>query len=125
MLLDWALHFKMPQVYDAHYLALAEGLKGEFWTADEKLYKCGQRAIGMGEEVRELSMSERRVILYPGEDGYWVVECPSLPECISQGKTKEEAIENIKEAIALYIESLQAHGDPTPEETDESFIVTV
>jgi predicted RNase H-like HicB family nuclease len=34
----------------------------------------------------------REVILYPGEDGYWVVECPSLPGCISQGKTKREAI---------------------------------
>lgn len=68
---------------------------------------------------------ERRVILYPGEDGYWVIECPSLPGCISQGKTREEAIENIKEAIALYIESLQAHGDPVPEETYDSFVVTV
>lgn len=68
---------------------------------------------------------ERRVILYPGEDGYWVIECPSLPGCISQGKTREEAIENIKEAIALYIESLEAHGDPVPEETYDSFVVTV
>jgi len=34
----------------------------------------------------------REVILYPGEDGYWVVECPSLPGCISQWKTKREAI---------------------------------
>ncbi|MCQ3930461.1 MAG: hypothetical protein DPW16_08360 [Chloroflexi bacterium] len=67
---------------------------------------------------------ERRVILYPGEDGYWVIECPSLPGCISQGKTREEAIENIKEAIALYIESLEAHGDPVPEETYDSFVVT-
>ncbi|MBZ0318194.1 MAG: type II toxin-antitoxin system HicB family antitoxin [Anaerolineae bacterium] len=57
---------------------------------------------------------ERRVILYPGDDGYWVIECPSLPGCISQGITREEAIENIKEAIALYIESLEAHGDPVP-----------
>jgi predicted RNase H-like HicB family nuclease len=57
-------------------------------------------------------MTERRVIMYPGEDGYWVVECPSLPGCISQGKTKDEALANIKEAIALYIESLEAHGDP-------------
>lgn len=68
---------------------------------------------------------ERRVILYPGEDGYWVIECPSLPGCISQGKTREEAVENIKEAIALYIESLEAHGDPVPEETYDSFVVTV
>jgi len=55
-------------------------------------------------------MTERPVIVYPGEDGYWVVECPSLPGCISQGKTKDEALANIKEAIALYVESLEAHG---------------
>ncbi len=41
----------------------------------------------------------RQVIIYPGEDGYWVAECPSLAGCISQGKNKEEAIINIKEAI--------------------------
>ena len=62
-------------------------------------------------------MNKRHVILHPGEDGYWVIECPSLPGCISQGKTREEAIANIKEAIELYIESLEAHGDPIPEET--------
>jgi len=48
----------------------------------------------------------REVILYPGEDGYWVVECPSLPGCVSQGKTKREATKNIKEAISCYIRSL-------------------
>jgi predicted RNase H-like HicB family nuclease len=41
----------------------------------------------------------RQVIVYPGEDGWWVVECPSLPGCVSQGETKEKAILNIKEAI--------------------------
>jgi len=39
------------------------------------------------------------IILTPGEDGWIVVECPAIPGCISQGKTKEEAMENIKEAI--------------------------
>jgi predicted RNase H-like HicB family nuclease len=73
----------------------------------------------------EKIMTERRIILYPGEDGYFVVECPSLPGCISQGKTREEAIENIKEAIALYIESLEAHGEPIPEEHVESLLVQV
>lgn len=52
----------------------------------------------------------RQVIIYPGEDSYWVVECPSLPGCISQGKTKEEALINIKEAIELYIEVCQEKG---------------
>lgn len=48
----------------------------------------------------------REVVIYSGEDGYWVAECPSLPGCISQGETKEGAITNIKEAISLYIETL-------------------
>jgi len=43
----------------------------------------------------------RQVIIYPGEDDYWVAECPTLPGCIGQGKTKEEAIQNIREAIEL------------------------
>jgi predicted RNase H-like HicB family nuclease len=49
----------------------------------------------------------RQVIIYSGEDGYFVAECPSLPGCITQGKTREEAITNIKEAIAGYIAVLQ------------------
>ncbi len=49
----------------------------------------------------------RQVVIYPGEDGYWVAECPSLPGCISQGRTKEETIVNIKEAIRLYIAVLE------------------
>ena len=56
----------------------------------------------------------RQVLLYPGEDGYWVAECPSLPGCISQGTTKEEATRNIREAIALYIEALEDDGLPVP-----------
>ncbi len=56
-------------------------------------------------------MSTRHILIYPGEDGYFVVECPSLPGCVSQGKTREEAIENIKEAIELYIEDLIETGD--------------
>lgn len=41
----------------------------------------------------------REAIIYRGTDGYWVAECPSLPGCVSQGETKQKAIENIKEAI--------------------------
>ncbi len=59
----------------------------------------------------------RQVLVYPGEDGYWIVECPSLPGCISQGITKEEALENITDAITLYIETLQDRGLPVPEDT--------
>ncbi len=67
----------------------------------------------------------RQVILYPGEDGYWVAECPSLPGCISQGKTKEEAIVNIKEAIQGYIAALEEDGLPVPEEHFETLLLAV
>lgn len=67
----------------------------------------------------------RQVIIYPGEDGYWVVECPSLPGCISQGKTKEEAITNIKEAIQGYIAALEEDGLLIPEESFETIVMAV
>lgn len=67
----------------------------------------------------------RQVILYPGEDGYWVVECPSLPGCISQGRTKEDAIANIKEAIRGYIAALEEDHLPVPEERFEAYVVAI
>ena len=67
----------------------------------------------------------REVILYPGEDGKWVVECPSLPGCVSEGSTREEAIKNIKEAIEGYVLALQEDGLPVPEERFEAMIVAV
>ena len=56
----------------------------------------------------------RQVFVYPGEDGYWVSECPSLPGCVSQGATRDEAVANIKDAIAGYLESLRKHNEPIP-----------
>jgi len=67
----------------------------------------------------------REVIIYRGEDNYWVAECCSLPGCISQGKTKEEAISNIKEAIEVYIESLKEDNLPIPKELFETIVVAV
>lgn len=61
----------------------------------------------------------RQIILYPGEDGFWIAECPSLKGCISQGSTKEEAIMNIKEAIQLYIDCLVEDNIPIPKENYE------
>ena len=58
----------------------------------------------------------RQVILHHGEDGYWVVECPSLPGCVTQGKTKTEALANIREAIEGYLEVLREGGRPVPDE---------
>jgi len=73
----------------------------------------------------EIGESMRQVVIYPGEDGYWVAECPSLPGCISQGKTKEEAISNIREAIKAYIESLEEDNIPIPPENFETILVAV
>ena len=67
----------------------------------------------------------RQVIIYPGEDSYYVVECPSLPGCISQGLTKEEAIDNIKEAIEAYTLALKDQGLPIPPEKFDSMLVAV
>ncbi|HXG20610.1 MAG TPA: type II toxin-antitoxin system HicB family antitoxin [Methylomirabilota bacterium] len=67
----------------------------------------------------------RQVIIYPGEDGYWIAECPSLPGCISQGKTKGEAIENIREAIRGYVSALEEDHLPVPEERFEALLAAV
>ncbi len=67
----------------------------------------------------------RQVVLYPGEDGYWVVECPSLAGCISQGETKQAAIANIREAIGEYIAALEDDGLPVPEERFETLVLAV
>ena len=67
----------------------------------------------------------RQVLIYPGEDGYWVVECPSLPGCVSQGITREEAISNIREAIREYIASLEEDGMPVPEDRLEAEVLVV
>ena len=55
-----------------------------------------------------------RVLVQADEDGVFVVECPSLPGCVSQGATRTEALANIQDAIVGYLESLKAHGDPIP-----------
>jgi len=67
----------------------------------------------------------RQAVIYPGEDGYWVAECPSLPGCVTQGKTKEEAIANIREAIDAYTEALVADGLDVPAEHFETLVVAV
>ena len=67
----------------------------------------------------------RQVIIAPGEDGYWVAECPSLPGCVSQGKTREEAILNIREAIHAYTTALEEDHLPVPDEKFETLVVAV
>jgi predicted RNase H-like HicB family nuclease len=53
-----------------------------------------------------------RVLIDPDEDGIFVAECPALPGCISQGKTRSEALTNITDAMTGYLASLKKHGEP-------------
>jgi len=67
----------------------------------------------------------QQVVIYPGEDGFWVAECPSLPGCVSQGKTKEDALANIREAVEGYIKALEEDGLPVPPEKFEVMVVAL
>ena len=61
-------------------------------------------------------MSGRRelVVFHPDEDGWHVASCPTLPGCHSQGRTREEALRNVREAIKGYLASLREHGVASP-----------
>ncbi|MBN2506222.1 MAG: type II toxin-antitoxin system HicB family antitoxin [Verrucomicrobia bacterium] len=67
----------------------------------------------------------RQVLIHAGEDSYWIAECPSLPGCVSQGTTREEAIRNIKEAIEGYILVLKEDGLPVPEDKLDALLLAV
>jgi len=78
-------------------------------------------------EERSKRKFKFRVLIEVDEDGVFVASCPSLPGCVSQGKTRKKAEANIKEAIEVYLESLQKHEEPIPppiEESDRGDIVT-
>ena len=63
-----------------------------------------------------------RVVIQQDEDGMFVAECPSLPGCVSQGKTRKEALDNIRDAITGYLESLKKHNEPIPPPIDEEIV---
>jgi len=63
-----------------------------------------------------------RVTIEQDEDGVYVAEVPALPGCITQGFTRNEVLVNVKEAIELYLGSLEAHGDPVPPPITEEIV---
>ncbi len=63
-----------------------------------------------------------RIIIEQDEDGMYIAECPTLPGCISQGRTREEALTNIKDAIKGYLESLRKHNEPIPPSIEEEIV---
>ncbi|MER3546308.1 MAG: hypothetical protein C4338_01410 [Rhodanobacteraceae bacterium] len=62
------------------------------------------------------------VVLERESDGGYVADVPALPGCVSQGDTRAEALQNIREAIELYIEDCRAAGEPVPDESGKEFI---
>ena len=68
----------------------------------------------------------RQVLIYPDrEDGGWVCEVPSLPGCLGQGETRDEALENIRGAIASWIEAAKSLNRDVPDEAPDVEICTV
>lgn len=63
-----------------------------------------------------------RVLIEQDEDGVFIATCPSLPGCVSEGKTREEARANIRDAITGYVASLEKHGEPIPPPIDEDIV---
>jgi antitoxin HicB len=63
-----------------------------------------------------------RVVIEQDEDGVFVAQCPTLPGCISQGKTHAQALANIKDAISGYLESLKKHREPIPPSIQEELV---
>ncbi len=63
-----------------------------------------------------------RIIIEQDEDGVYIAECPTLPGCIAQGRTREEALTNIKDAIKGYLESLRKHNEPIPPSIEEEIV---
>jgi len=63
-----------------------------------------------------------RVIIEQDEDGKFVATCPSLPGCVSEGDTRQEALTNIRDAIAGYLTSLRKHGEPVPPPITEEMV---
>jgi predicted RNase H-like HicB family nuclease len=67
----------------------------------------------------------REVVLTHGADDYWVVECPSLPGCVSEGPSREAAIANAREAVAAHLTALQHEGLPVPPERFETQLLVL
>jgi len=78
-----------------------------------------RRTLAIGAVVGYTLNMKLSITIDRDEDGIWVAECPSIPGCVSQGKTKPQALKNIKEAIALCLEVRAERGLPLTVETQQ------
>ncbi len=74
----------------------------------------GPYRLGAARRFGRMRVMKYRVYLEQDEDGVFVATCPTLPGCVSQGRTRAEATDNVREAIEGYIKSLTKHGEPVP-----------
>ena len=90
-------------------------------TADSRHDQCAQSIHKRAQsDTMEHNLTMKfPTVIYQDEDGVWIVECPAIPGCASQGQTREEAIENIKEAISLCLEVRAERGMPLSFETSD------
>ncbi len=79
-------------------------------------------AVDFSMRRSQIRKMKYRVVIEPDEDGVFVVECPALPGCVSQGRTRAEALANIKDAMTGYLASLKKHGEPTPPPISEEIV---
>ena len=74
---------------------------------------------------RKVKIAKYTAIFEPAEEGGYVVTVPTLPGCITEGDTFEEAVDMVKDAIKTYIQSLKEHREPIPTEDTPSFVGTI
>ena len=79
-------------------------------------------AVSWASSQRRRSLMKFRIIVEPDEDGVFVATVPSLPGCVSQGTTRDEALRNVREAIEGYVESLRERNEPIPPSIHEEVI---
>ena len=75
--------------------------------------------------LQRVAIMDFKVVISMDEDGFYIAECIDLPGCVSDGKTRQEAESNIKEAIGAYIESLEKHNEKIPSRNSEVVEVSV
>ena len=97
-------------------------------TADQADLECGYEvAISVRIATRQTMVQREQnmrytVVLEREPDGGYVVSVPALPGCVSQGDNRAEALDNVREAIELYVEDCREAGDPIPSEVGREFV---
>jgi antitoxin HicB len=90
--------------------------------AANRLLWGAEAAVDFPRQGSQINSMKYRVVIAPDEDGLFVAECPAMPGCISQGKTRAEALANIKDAMTGYLASLKKHGEPVPPPISEEIV---